>query len=521
MTTLPEPSGSDGGLLPPALSVTGLGHNTAWLYLNAGASVLGGLFLLGFSFRHLGASTYGVYALVATAFAVFGTVDFGLRLFVIRATARDSESFAHDERRRARRDVEAAHQTYVLCGLFVLAASGITMVLVAIRQGGPFGGAQVPLLVLLVGLSVALNLGTASFAGIPIGRRQFQVPAIGGLAGTGVKIAVVVTTIGHLKLVALGAGFLAGVLVSQGYCIWWVYRHEPWFRHIPRPVGWAEIRRVVSFAAPLLIISASGPAISATDLVVVGAVATTAAAGLYRAGSIVPSQATAMLFSGYDTIYPHLAGTTDLKGQENATRFLTRVAAFVAGSTFAIVIVLRVDVVMAVIGHPSALAQSVLVVFCCVWLANVPVHGLMLLLIARGRQGVFVWLVGVEAAANLALSIIFALVLGPIGPAYATLVALVASSLIVFPAIARHEFSKGIARKTLIEALAAIGVGGASAVLAISPLLWLGAGWGRLLIGGALGSGISCAVGLVLLRQHGRAILTSMLRGRTAAPTPR
>jgi O-antigen/teichoic acid export membrane protein len=516
MTTLPSSSGLDEGQQPETLQVSGLGHNAAWLYLNAGVSALGGLYLLGFSFRELGASTYGLYALVATVLAVFGTVDFGLRLLVIRATARDSETFADDERVRARQDVEAAHSTYGVWGLAVLAATGIAIVVLAANHPA-FAGPQVPRLVTLVGLSIALRLGTASFAGILVGRRQFKVPAIGGVAGTCVNIAVVVITIEHLNLVALGAGLLASVLVSQGYCVWWVRRHEPWFHCLPRPIRWPEIRRVATFAAPLLVISVTGQVISATDLVVVSAVATTAAAGLYRAGSIVPSQVTTLLFTGYDTVYPHLAGTADLDGQEYATRFLTRVVAYIAGAIFAILIVLRVDVVIAVIGHPSSLAESVLIVFCCIWLANVPIHGLSLLLIARGRQKVFVWLVGVEAAVNLILSIIFAVVIGPIGAAYATLVTIVASNLMVFPLLVRHDLSKGAGRRTVPEALVAIAVGGASALLATSPVLVLGAGWGRLLVGGLLGGGSSCALGLVLLRQSGRSVLASMLRGPSAA----
>lgn len=512
MTSLPTPSGPDEGLQPESLQVTGLGHNAAWLYLNAGTSALGGLYLLSFSFRHLGASTYGLYALAATVLGVFGTVDFGLRMFVIRATARDSRSFTDDERHRAQDDVEAAHTTYVVWGLAVLVATGILTLLVALSHDPSATGKHVPIMVLLVGFSVALNLGTASFAGIPVGRRQFHVPAIGGLAGTGVEIAVVVTTINYLHLVALGAGFLASVLVSQGYCAWWIKRHEPWFRHLPRRIGWADIRRVASFSAPLLVLSVAGQAISATDLVVVGAVATTAAVGLYRVGSIVPSQATSLLFTGYDTVYPHLAGTTDRDGQESATLFLTRVAAFVAGAMFATVIVLRVEVVVVVTGHASALGESVLVVFCCVWLANVPVHGLNLLLIARGRQKVFIWLVGVEASANLVLTIVFAVVIGPIGAAYATLVTIVVSNVILFPHIVRHEISSGAARRTVMKALAAIAAGGASAALATSPALEFGALWIRLLVGLTLGGGFSCALGLVLLRQRGRAILASMLR---------
>jgi O-antigen/teichoic acid export membrane protein len=513
LTTLPSPSGPDEGLQAEALQVTGLGRNAGWLYLNAGTSALGNLYLLGFSFRHLGASTYGVYALVATVLGVFGTVDFGLRLLVIRATARDSESFTDNERCRARSDVEAAHTTYAVWGLAILAATGILTLLVSLSHDQSLAGKHVPLMVLLVGLAIALNLGTATFTGIPAGRSQFQVPAIGGLAGTCVEIAVVVVSINYLHLVALGAGFLASVLVTQGYCGWWVHKHQPWFRHLPRRVSWASVRRVASFSTPLLVLSVAGQVISATDLIVVGAVASAAAVGLYRAGSVVPSQAIALLFTGYDTVYPHLAGTTDREGQESATRFLTRVAAFLAGAMFTTMIVLRVDVVVVVTGHVSVLGESVLVVFCCVWLANVPVHGLSLLLIARDRQRLFVWLVGTEAVANLALTVVFAVVVGPIGAAYATLVTIVISNVIVFPHLVRHEFSEGAARRIALEALAMIAVGGSSAALAASPALELGTYWSRLLAGLALGGGFSCTLGLVLLRRRGRSVLASMLRG--------
>jgi len=510
---LPPPTVPEEGLQPEALQVTGLGRNAAWLYLNAGTSALGGLYLLSFSFRHLGASTYGLYALAATILGVFGTIDFGLRLLVIRATARDSVSFTDDERRRARSDVEAAHTTYAIWGLAVLVGTGILTILVTLSHDRLVAGKHMPLMVLLVGLSVALNLGTASFTGIPAGRRQFHVPAIGGLAGTGVEIAVVVITINHLHLVALGAGVLASVLVSQGYCAWWIRRHEPWFHYLPRRIGWVDVRRVATFSAPLLVLSVAGQVVSATDLIVVGAVATAAAVGLYRAGSVVPSQATALLFTGYDTVYPHLAGTNDTDGQEIATRFLTRVAAFVAGAIFATVIVLRVDVLIVVTGHASALGQSVLIVFCCIWLANVPVHGLCLLLIARGRQTILVWLVATEASANLVLTVVFAVVIGPIGAAYATLLTIVLSNVIILPHLVRHEFSEGAARRTSLEALVAIAVGGAIAALATSPALELAAGWSRLLVGLALGGAFSCAFGMLLLGQRGRSILATMLRG--------
>ncbi len=510
MTTLPSPSGAEDG--PQALQITGLGSNASWLYLNAAVAAVGGLFLIGFSFRHLGAFTYGLYALAATVLGIFTTIDFGLKLLVMRATARDSASFSEDARRQARGDVQAAHSSYAVWGLAVLVVTGAAVVLIATRRDPAEAGKNVPVMVLLVGLSIALNLATSVFAGIPAGRRQFQVPAIGGIAGTAVGIAITVATIGHLQLVSLGAGVLANVLVAQGYCAWWVRVHERWFHLLPRRVAWADIRRVASFAVPLLVLSVAGQVISATDLIVVGAVASAAAVGLYRAGSIVPSQAIILLFTGYDSIFPHLAGTSDLDGQESATTFLTRIASYVAGALFSALIVLRLDVVTAVTGHSSALAESVLVVFCCIWLANVPIHGLSLLLIARGRQNIFVWLMVAEATANIALTIVLAIEIGPIGAAYATLFTIVLSDLVLLPILIRDEFSKGMVRNTVLEGLAAIAAGGATAAIATIPVLWFPPGWVQLSVGLVLGGGFSCAAGLALLRRSGRSSLYLMLR---------
>ena len=175
-------------------------------------------------------------------------------------------------------------------------------------------------------------------------------------------------------------------------------------------------------------------------------------------------------------------------------------------------IVLRFDVVTAVVGHPSALAESVLVVFCCIWLANVPIHGLSLLLIARGRQNIFVWIMVGEATANIALTIVLAIELGPIGAAYATLSTIVIADLIILPVLIRHELSKGLVRRTVLEGLTAIVAGGAIAAVATIPALWLPSGWIRLLVGLVLGGGIGFAAGLALLRRQGRSSLFVMLR---------
>lgn len=202
-----------------------------------------------------------------------------------------------------------------------------------------------------------------------------------------------------------------------------------------------------------------------------------------------------------------------MRGQENATHFLTRIAAFVSGTLFAVFMVFRRDIAILVIGHQSDLAESIFVIFCLVYLANVPVHGLNLLLIARGRQKKFVWIVGLEAILNIMLTIVFVLVIGPVGAAYATLLTLVVSNLIVFPIVVRREFSDRTAERTVVGSLGATVLGAVLAIIGALPVVSLGPGLVRLLAASLLGGGLSLLVGLIIIKTSGRRRLKTMLLG--------
>ena len=241
--------------------------------------------------------------------------------------------------------------------------------------------------------------------------------------------------------------------------------------------------------------------------------ATASAVGLYQAGSIIPAGVIAVLFTGFDTVYPHLAGTGDSTGQEFAVRFLTRVAAFIGGAVFATVILLHADVVRVVLGRPSALAESVLIVFCGIWLANLPAHGPGLAARRTVDSGSLCpwspprrW----PTSHSLPPS---PCVVGPIGAAVATLVTIAVSNLIVFPYLVRHD-SPGWHRLGLHHGgrVAIMLVGAASAGIAVAPLLLLAPGLGRLIGGLFAGGVVSCALGLLLLRREGRSTLAAMLR---------
>jgi hypothetical protein len=207
-----------------------------------------------------------------------------------------------------------------------------------------------------------------------------------------------------------------------------------------------------------------------------------------------------------------LSASASRDEQENAVAFLTRVACYGAGISFGALVLLRVDIVSLIVGHSSHLATTVLIVFSGVWIANVPVHGLALLLIARGRQGSFIPLVAVEATANIGLTIGFVFAFGPVGAAFATLVAIVVSNDIVLPFVVRHEFDLSPHRIVWRDGFPSIVIGVAISALAILPFDSLHAGLGRLIVGTVTSIGLGLGIGYFLLGPDGRKRFMVMMR---------
>ena len=102
-----------------------------------------------------------------------GTIDFGLSLSIMRSVAKDTERFPQLERLRARADVAAANSVYALCGIATLAVTGLVVLwLPLLTKSARIGSGEDRLTILLVGVSIAIYLGTAAYDGIPAGRRS-------------------------------------------------------------------------------------------------------------------------------------------------------------------------------------------------------------------------------------------------------------------------------------------------------------------------------------------------------------
>jgi len=496
--------------------VTGLGRSALWRYAALAAMTLESVIVAAIALRRLGATEYGAFAIAAATIGLLATIDFGLSLSVMRSVAHDNSNFPEEERKQARGDVVMAHSTYVLCGAATLFCTALIIwLLPLLTSSKQINAGQDRLTILLVGVSIALYLATAVFDGIPSGRGIFGVTAISAICGAVAGIAFVVFTIGQLHLVALGGGQLAGTIVTRVIGGTWIRRHENWFHFLPKRVTRRELRRVAAFTLPLLVISVGGQVIATTDLVVIGALSTAAAIAFYRIGSLAPNQLITTIFTGFDASFPSLSSSTSRRNQEDEIAFLNRIVCYVTGVSFGALVMLRSDVVTIVLGHSTALATTVLVVFSGVWIANAPVHGLALLLIARGRQRSFIPLVAIEALVNIGLTVGFVFAFGPIGAAEATLVTIVISNDFVLPYIIRRELEISSYRIVWLNGFPTLILGGSLSALAILPFHVLHPGALRLCLGAALAAVVGLFAGYLLLGSNGRKRFETMLRKTT------
>jgi O-antigen/teichoic acid export membrane protein len=500
--------------------ISGLGRQVGWTYLQVASTVVTGLVVTGLALRRLGAADFGVFALVTAISSFLLLLDIGLGFTVVRAAAREASADDEPTVGGAREEVERAHSAYAALGAVALVAvAAFVLLSPVLLPDAPAGRRAAAATTGLIGLGVALAVATSALPGVVTGRRAFHVLALATTAGSALNLAIVAGLVGRLGLVALGLGSLASMAVTRLAVALWLRASVRWFRLWPRRLGAADLRGTVHVALPLLLLAVSGQVISTSDLVILGWLRSGAVVGLYRLGSSLPTQAGAVLYQGYDVVLPSFAATADRAVQEHALRFLTRVASYAGAVGLGTMALLRRDLVLVVAGGRSPLAASVLLVFCAIWLITLGPHGLGLLLIARGRERALLPLLLAEMGVNLALTVVLVHLVGPLGAAYATMVTLVLSSVVLLPAIARRELSLPVWRLLGVDGAGAMACGLVVAVLAWLVVRGVTPHIARVVAGGGVAAAAGLAAGVTLLGRQGRRDLAALLR-RLPPPAP-
>ena len=490
---------------------SGLARDAAWSYVALAMGLVSSTFIIAIGFRHLPDGQMGVYAIATSTTALLAVVDPAITLGISRNVARLAAGRGDaDEQRRF---ITSGHSVLVAFGaaivvLGVCTAATIEIFGLADMSGGVWA------LVALLAITFAAQLASAIIPATLTGYSDYFGLAVGATLGWATNLGVIAWTLPKLGLAGFGIGALAGLLAGRGYLLW-RFRSIPSRLPIrPKRPTWPDLRLLFAFAVPMLLLSLAGQVISWIDVVTIGAMLGASTAALYRVGSSIPGQAVGLVYRAFDVSYPRLSAG-DEAWQLRATTLLTRVACAGSGVAFAGLIALREDIVRILTGDSNDLAQLVLIILSLTWAANVPAHGLGLLAIARGRQSFFAPLVCVEAVVNVTLTILLVRLWGAPGAAWATLMTLAVSNLLVMPMILRRAV-QGTLSLVLGHGLLPLLLGGVPAVVIFELTIREIAGPPRIMLIVLMTCFLAAAAALAAAGSEGRRVLVSSFRTRKA-----
>jgi GT2 family glycosyltransferase/O-antigen/teichoic acid export membrane protein len=493
--------------------ISGLARLAMWSYVSVGASAGGALVIAAIAIHRLGAQGYGQFALVMTMGAVVTLADASVGLAVVRAAARESAAAAAD-RDALRRMIRCAH---IAGGWAAAVLVGLGALLIAVqsvveRASGHGLDAQQLALTGLVTLATAAGVATLASVAVCTGRRLARESGTAMLAGAALSVLTLSLTIDPLGIAGLGCAELVFVAVSRGSLVLVARRAAPWLRTAAVRAERFDRRLLAGLSLPLVVIAVGWQLVEVTDTVVVTIAATTASLGLYRLGSLIPSQVSALLFRAQDSLFPLLSASADDMHRERATRVLSAVVSALAGVLFTVIALERDGIVRVVGGTSDSLAAAVLACFCAVWLGNTIQHGLALLLIARRRERVYLPLVVGELLANLVLTIVLVRLMGPVGAALATLVTIVTSNVLLLPVVVRRETNRPAWRLIAQDAGIPATLGSATALAVVALAHATSPTMLRLLLETVVAGTIAVGVALWALGRADRLFLVAVLR---------
>ena len=491
---------------PPTLGAAGLARHAAWNYLAMLATLVSGFVVIAIAFREVKTELLGVYTIAAASTALLAMSAPAIAFGVTRSTARLTSGPMVKEELEF---VHGSHAILVALGCSVGAGAGGIGVALWATAAVTFSWHVWLMLGLLVS-ALLVQLVSAVLPAAAVGMQDFRANAVasGLLAVT--SLAVVTATIRVLDVGALGLGQFLGMTVSRAYLLRWAARRATWLRLRPERPRRATIASLVRFSGPMILIAIAAQLVTWTDVVSVGALVGASSSALYRAGSLPATQATGLLWRAYDVVFPLLSRSSD-RDQERATSLLIRVFAALSGVVFAAMIAVRRDIISAVTGDESSLAQFVLVAFCLIWAINVPAHGLSLLAIARGQQTLYVPIVLAEVVLNIALTVALVSAVGARGAALATLLTILLSNMVALPLVLRRSIPCSF-RFVLLDGVAPLLVSGAITLVALSALGALDPRVVRLGLQGVAASGLAASAVACAGGAAGRRALRASVR---------
>lgn len=392
--------------------------------------------------NHLGASAYGVWALLGTLTAYLGLLDLGIRSAVTRYVARSESRGDHET---ATRIVSTALATFMVTAGLALAASAALGLLAPGVFHIPVEYRVITAVVaVLTGASTGVALVNGAFGGVIVGLQRFDVLCVAEVATTLLRGALVLGVIAaDGGLVALASAQLLASLAGAAGTAWLGRRMLPGLRLRPtwsRP----DLRLIVSYGGYAFIAQVAAAIVDRAGVIVLGLFRPMTAVAVLAIASGLVDQARGLVGGIRTTLAPQ-ASALEGRGQREAlgdlalrgARYCTLLAVPIAatlglrGASF-------VGLWMGpAYGGPSGAVLAVLALRLGVLGATGAVANVML---GASRERAVARVLVAEALAGVTAMLLLVRPFGLLGVAWGSTVPAVAAALLVWPWLLRQSF---------------------------------------------------------------------------------
>lgn len=429
----------------PSMSFRSVFRNIAANWIGLAANVVASFFMAPFVVNQLGATYYGIWALVMQFTGYLYLLDFGVRDSVIKYTAKYR---AQAKPAQLNRILSVAFLLY----LPVTLGAALISAVAALAFPSWFeidAGLQreVQIVVLLVGLTIAQSFLFNIFSGVLQGLQRFDIPNAIGLAFGAIRIAATIVVLKSgmgvvgLSVVQLAIALMNGV-AEYGFATGLLRRAGMPFRfvRVQRKIRRALMRQMFGYSAYVFINNIGQKVILASSVMVVGAFLPVASVSFYAIATSLIDYLRSLVVITAQVFNPLASQYSAMRDRAGLQLIMVR------GAKLAAVIGLPVTICYITLGRDfihlwigesfAAEAAEVLVVLAVAQLFSNPHYTLTSVLYGMSKHRSVAYLRVAEAACNLVLSIILVRKIGLVGAAIGCALPHIINTALVLPGIA-------------------------------------------------------------------------------------
>ncbi len=409
--------------------------NVGSSWFSLGVNILVGVFLSPFILHRLGNTAYGAWILVFSITGYYGLFDLGIRSSIIRYV---STYTATNDMEGVSRLINTALAVYTAIGVAAMLATLVLSSFLGSLFRMPPGFLNTArVLFLMVGTAVALGFPAGVFSGILEGLNRFYFVNVTNLAATLLRALLIVLAMrsGHGLL---WVAFITVSLPLLGAAV----RAVIALRVLPLNFGWRYVDRsafneIARYSGISFILMIAYKLRFKTDEIVVSTMLSVAAVTFFSIGDRLVDY-TGEVVSSLAQIFVPMSGESDAVGDKQRLRNIliagNRACALIVFPITATLIILGKSVITSWMGpgyvkasYPVMLTLLIPSTFTLAQAASPRI------LYGMAKHRSLAWVTGMEAIANLILSVVLIRPLGIFGDALGTAIPLSCTALFFMP----------------------------------------------------------------------------------------